>query len=259
MAPERPQHILLPVRTGTIVASFAGALLLNFLPWPDLALAPDFVALTLAYLRKSGRLALAPAVYAGTAAGVIASFAAAWLFAQADNKPLWEGLLAALAAAMVISMVVYMQKAARTMRGDIAAKVDSAAARAGAGALVGVFAFVLLMIVREGMETALVLTTLAREKSSLKMSPSTMRTRSNTPSRIALRAASAAIFGSYSMPIARAPKSRAAAIAMRPSPAPRSATRSFGPVFAARSIAATIASGVPSHITSLPTWPGCGM
>lgn len=49
MAPERPQHILRPVRTGTIFASFAGALLLNFLPWPDLALAPDFVALALAF------------------------------------------------------------------------------------------------------------------------------------------------------------------------------------------------------------------
>jgi len=121
------------------------------------------VALTLAYLRKSGRLALAPAVYAGTAVGVVASFAAAWLFAQADNKPMWEGVLAALAAAMVISMVVYMQRTARTMRSDIAAKVDTAAARAGLGAFVGVFAFVLLMIVREGMETALVLTTLARE------------------------------------------------------------------------------------------------
>ncbi|MEO8485148.1 MAG: FTR1 family protein [Betaproteobacteria bacterium] len=121
------------------------------------------VALTLAYLRKSGRLALAPAVYAGTAAGVLFSFLAAWLFAQADNKPLWEGVLAALAAAMVVSMVAYMQRAARTMRSDIAAKVDTAAARAGVGALAGVFAFVLLMIVREGMETALVLTTLARE------------------------------------------------------------------------------------------------
>ena len=49
MAPDRPQALLLPVRLGTIVASFAGALLLNFLPWPDLALAPDFVALTLAF------------------------------------------------------------------------------------------------------------------------------------------------------------------------------------------------------------------
>ena len=48
MGPDRPQYILLPVRVGTIVASFVGALLLNFLPWPDTALAPDFVALTLA-------------------------------------------------------------------------------------------------------------------------------------------------------------------------------------------------------------------
>jgi high-affinity iron transporter len=121
------------------------------------------VALTLAYLRKSGRLALAPSVYAGTVAGIALSFVAAWGFAQADNKPLWEGVLAALAAAMVISMVVYMQRSARTMRADIAARVDSASARTGSGAFAGVFAFVLLMIVREGMETALVLTTLARE------------------------------------------------------------------------------------------------
>ena len=49
MGPDRPQTILLPVRMGTIVASFAGALLLNFLPWPDLALVPDFVALVLTF------------------------------------------------------------------------------------------------------------------------------------------------------------------------------------------------------------------
>jgi rod shape-determining protein MreD len=49
MGPDRPQTILLPVRLSTIVASFAAALLLDFLPWPDLALAPDFVALALAF------------------------------------------------------------------------------------------------------------------------------------------------------------------------------------------------------------------
>ncbi|HLE65909.1 MAG TPA: rod shape-determining protein MreD [Burkholderiales bacterium] len=49
MAPDKPQHILLPVRVSTIVASFAVALLLNFLPWRSIALAPDFVALTLAF------------------------------------------------------------------------------------------------------------------------------------------------------------------------------------------------------------------
>lgn len=63
MAPERPQHILLPVRTSTLVASFAGALLLEFMPWPDMMLAPDFVALTLAFwcLRQPRRVGLGTA------------------------------------------------------------------------------------------------------------------------------------------------------------------------------------------------------
>ena len=43
------QRILLPVRLGTIVGSFALALLANFLPWRSVALAPDFVALVLAF------------------------------------------------------------------------------------------------------------------------------------------------------------------------------------------------------------------
>ena len=45
----RPQYILLPVRVATIVISFALALFVNFLPWRDPALAPDFVALVLAF------------------------------------------------------------------------------------------------------------------------------------------------------------------------------------------------------------------
>jgi rod shape-determining protein MreD len=49
MFAERPQYILLPVRIGTIVMSFMIALLLDFLPWKDLTLVPDFVALTLTF------------------------------------------------------------------------------------------------------------------------------------------------------------------------------------------------------------------
>jgi len=41
--------ILMPVRVSTIIASFALALFLNFLPWRDLRLTPDFVALTLCF------------------------------------------------------------------------------------------------------------------------------------------------------------------------------------------------------------------
>src|SRR5918994_1990279 len=41
--------ILQPARASTIVASFALALFLNFLPWRDLRVVPDFVALVLAF------------------------------------------------------------------------------------------------------------------------------------------------------------------------------------------------------------------
>src|SRR5580765_492141 len=44
-----PQRILLPVRAGTILGSLALALLANFLPWKNVALAPDFVALVLVF------------------------------------------------------------------------------------------------------------------------------------------------------------------------------------------------------------------
>ncbi|MSP95984.1 MAG: rod shape-determining protein MreD [Betaproteobacteria bacterium] len=49
MLDERPQHILLPVRIGTIAVSFLAALLFEFLPWNDLTLVPDFVALALTF------------------------------------------------------------------------------------------------------------------------------------------------------------------------------------------------------------------
>ena len=48
MLPARSQ-ILLPARASTIVASFALALFLNFLPWADMRVVPDFVALVLAF------------------------------------------------------------------------------------------------------------------------------------------------------------------------------------------------------------------
>lgn len=48
MIPSSSQ-ILLPVRMSTIFGSFALALFLNFLPWPDLRFVPDFVALVLCF------------------------------------------------------------------------------------------------------------------------------------------------------------------------------------------------------------------
>lgn len=45
----KSEHILRPARVSTVAASFAIALLLNFLPWTDLRLVPDFVALVLTF------------------------------------------------------------------------------------------------------------------------------------------------------------------------------------------------------------------
>jgi len=119
------------------------------------------VAITAGILRQTGRAALLPAVYWGTGTAIVASFIASLFFAQAENKPLWEGVLAAAATVMVLTMTVYMWRRARTMRAQIGAKIAEATAnRPSRAAWWGVFVFVLLMIVREGMETALLLTTL---------------------------------------------------------------------------------------------------
>ena len=49
MAQSRSEQLLRPARARTIAASFAVALFLAFLPWPDLRVVPDFVALVLAF------------------------------------------------------------------------------------------------------------------------------------------------------------------------------------------------------------------
>jgi rod shape-determining protein MreD len=46
---SKSEHILRPARASTVAASFAIALLLSFLPWQDLRLVPDFVALVLTF------------------------------------------------------------------------------------------------------------------------------------------------------------------------------------------------------------------
>src|SRR5678815_2402283 len=62
-----------------------------------------------------------------------------------------------LAAAPGTWMVVHMWRAGRHMKGHIEGHLASSSGRAGAGAFLGVFLFTVLMVSREGMETALLL------------------------------------------------------------------------------------------------------
>ena len=70
------------------------------------------VALTLSYLTRTGRKGLSRAVYAAIAVSVLTCAAAGWLFSKAVNQPLWEGILALVAAALVGSLLVYMKRVA---------------------------------------------------------------------------------------------------------------------------------------------------
>lgn len=119
------------------------------------------VGITLAYLRQTGRASLVSAARWGIGVSLLTCTAAGWALGQADSQPLWEGSLALVAAVLVISMVIYMLKAARFLRQRIHARLAASATRTGIAAWTGVFAFVVLMITREGMETALMLSSLA--------------------------------------------------------------------------------------------------
>jgi high-affinity iron transporter len=118
------------------------------------------VAISLAYLRKTGRGSLIPAVHWGIAGSVALSIAAGILFSRASNQALWEGILALVAAVLVASLTVHMWRAGKRMKREIETRLERSSERIGRGAFWGVLGFTLLMITREGMETALLMNTL---------------------------------------------------------------------------------------------------
>jgi high-affinity iron transporter len=118
------------------------------------------VAISLAYLRKTGRHRLVPAVHWAIGLSVLVSIGAAVLFQRASNQALWEGVLALTAAVLVASLIVHMWRHAKRLKRQIEARLESTALQTGLKAFAGVFLFTLLMITREGMETALLMGTL---------------------------------------------------------------------------------------------------
>jgi high-affinity iron transporter len=124
------------------------------------------VAIAAAYLSRTGRAALLPAVWWGTAVAAVASIVLGVALAEWAVVPLHEGILALVAAALVLSMVMFMIRASKRMRAEIGAKLEAAAASPGAGAWLGVFAFTLVMVTREGMEMAFITAALSRNEGS---------------------------------------------------------------------------------------------
>lgn len=127
------------------------------------------VAISLSYLRKSGRRELIPAVHWGIALALVISIGAAFMFQRASNQALWEGVLALAAAASVATLTIHMWRHARRIKHEIEGRLRASTLKSGTAAFLGVFGFTLLMITREGMETALLMGTLFFQVQSVQL------------------------------------------------------------------------------------------
>jgi high-affinity iron transporter len=116
------------------------------------------VGIILVYLSRTGRAHLARYAWYGVAAAVALSLAVAVALERWQiNEDGFEGLMLLVAAAFVVTMIVWMNRVARHLKKEIEQKVETYAAKAGKAAGWGIFLFVFLMVVREGAELALIL------------------------------------------------------------------------------------------------------
>lgn len=127
------------------------------------------VAIMLAYVTKAGRNNLVRPIQAGIVVALIISATTGWHVAELAQDPVWEGTLAMLAGALVASFTVYVMRTAKNIRENITRRIDQSAAQDSALAEFGVFAFTVLMVAREGMESALMLGTLSARADSTAM------------------------------------------------------------------------------------------
>jgi high-affinity iron transporter len=115
------------------------------------------VAISLAYLRQTGRPQLTSAVHWGVTVALGISALGGYLLYNAANQEWLEGPLAIVAAGSVTWMIIHMWRYGRRMKGDIEGRLQPSSLSVRRSAFVGVFLFALLMVSREGMETALLL------------------------------------------------------------------------------------------------------
>ena len=123
------------------------------------------VGITLAYLAKIGRNDLRKTVYAALGAAFVGSIGVAILISRLNlNEDVFEGWVMLVAAVFVITMVIFMMKTGRKLKGEIEGKVGLLA---GDDAWIGLFFFVFLMVLREGAETVLILSAVTLNSTEL--------------------------------------------------------------------------------------------
>lgn len=114
------------------------------------------IGIAMAYLRKTGRDGHVRWVYVALAVAVAASLALGYAFARLNwNQDRFEGWVMLGAATLVVTLVVWMMRAGKRIKQRIEAGLERGAQAPSSAA--AVFLFVLLMVLREGVETVLML------------------------------------------------------------------------------------------------------
>ena len=127
------------------------------------------IAIMLAYLGNTGRANLKTPIYAGIVTALLICALTWWRVAELAQNPLWEGSLAILAGILVASFTIYVMKTAKNIRSNICKQLEKSVNKGGVLTVIGLFVFTVLMMSREGMETALMLGTISAQKNSGQM------------------------------------------------------------------------------------------
>src|SRR5437660_7077452 len=123
------------------------------------------IGITLAYLNKIQRPDLRKPVFVALGSAFITSIGVAVLLSRFQfNEDLFEGWVMLAAAFFVVTMIVFMMRTGKKLKGQIEAKLGSLAGR---GSRIGVFLFVFLMVMREGVETVLILSAVTLNSTEL--------------------------------------------------------------------------------------------
>jgi high-affinity iron transporter len=116
------------------------------------------VGIVLVYLNRRGRRALQSYVWGGVILAGIASITAALVLQHWRLKEDgFEVLLMLVASLFVVTVIVWMSRAARSLRKNIEQRVETYAQKSSRAAGWGIGAFVFFLVVREGAELVLIL------------------------------------------------------------------------------------------------------
>jgi high-affinity iron transporter len=116
------------------------------------------VGIVLVYLDRTGRRALKRYAWAGVILATLASIAAAAALQHLRiSEDGFEGVLMLVASVLVVTVIIWMNRVAHSLRKEIEDRVASYAEKTTWAAGWGIGAFVFFMVVREGAELVLIL------------------------------------------------------------------------------------------------------